>query len=68
VAIIVYRYDDEHYPDGMIISSRGDHFNRLTATQQQVELAIRRRLGKDCRDRKVSMAMIAVAASKSLKT
>lgn len=39
--MIVYRYDDQLYDDDKIVRSRGDHFDRLTASQKQVELAIR---------------------------
>src|SRR5262249_7170674 len=40
----VYRYDEEDYPEGETITSRGDHFVRLTPAQQRVETAIRKTL------------------------
>jgi hypothetical protein len=55
VVITVYRYDDEDYRDGEIISSRGDHYDRLTGTQQQVELVIRRTLPKGENVRRTSL-------------
>jgi hypothetical protein len=39
----VYRYDEEDYPEGKIISSRGDHFSRLTPAQQKAQLEQARR-------------------------
>jgi hypothetical protein len=38
---LVYRYDAHSYDDREPISSRGDHFPRLTPAQQQVETLIR---------------------------
>jgi hypothetical protein len=39
--MIIYRYDDELYDDNSIVRSRGDHFDTLTASEKQVEAAIR---------------------------
>jgi len=36
-----YRYDAEDYPEGKIISSRGDHFETLTGLQKRAETLIR---------------------------
>jgi hypothetical protein len=37
----VYRYDDEDYPDGQLVRSRGDSFDILTKVEKVVELGIR---------------------------
>ena len=44
MAIVVYRYDDEDYPDGKVIRSRGDHMETLKADRRPVERAIRDQL------------------------
>jgi hypothetical protein len=38
--ILVWRYDDQDYPNGRIAASRGDHFAGLTGVQKAAELAI----------------------------
>jgi len=37
----VYRYDDEDFPDGKVISARGDSFEMLTEPQKKAETTIR---------------------------
>jgi hypothetical protein len=41
MARVVYRYDDEEFKDGQLISSRGDSFGTLTDTEKIVEGSLR---------------------------
>jgi len=41
MTITVYRYDNEDFPNGKVVPSRGDHFANLTGTQKIVETAMR---------------------------
>jgi hypothetical protein len=51
----VYRYDVEDFADGQVITSRGDHYSRLTPAQKKVELLIRDRLADGTRIRSQSL-------------
>jgi hypothetical protein len=55
VPITVYHYSEEDYADGQIIWQRGDHYDRLTATEKQVERAIREKLQDGERVRRTSL-------------
>lgn len=41
---LVYRYDDQHYHDGEVITSRGDSIVTLTIAEKTVEMAVRQEL------------------------
>jgi len=53
--IIVYRYDNDEYADGQVISTRGDSLNTLTDHQKMVELAIRSELHNGAEIRSTSL-------------
>jgi len=53
--VILYRYDNEDFPDGKVIQSRGDHLTTLTADERKTELEVRKTLSNGEEVRKTAL-------------